>query len=67
MRYVRVRTGARHAGAWLRAQRRRVSMYTCGRTSRGLPCTNRVALDEATVHAAILKALAKALARKTLD
>jgi hypothetical protein len=48
-------------------QRRQVSMYACGRTSRGLPCTNRVALEEATVDAAILAALAQALARKTLD
>jgi DNA invertase Pin-like site-specific DNA recombinase len=48
-------------------QRRHVSMYTCGRTSRGLPCTNRVALEETTVDAAILDALAKALARQTLD
>ena len=48
-------------------QRRHVSMYACGRTSRGLPCANRVALEEATVDAAILEALAKALARQTLD
>jgi site-specific DNA recombinase len=41
-------------------QRRHVSMYACGRTSRGLPCTNRVALEEATVDAAILAALAQA-------
>ena len=47
--------------------RRQVSMYACGRTSRGLSCANRVALEETTVDAAILEALAKALARKTLD
>jgi Recombinase zinc beta ribbon domain len=47
--------------------RRPVHMYGCGRVSRGLPCENRVALEEGSVDQAVLEALAEALSADALE
>jgi hypothetical protein len=41
-------------------------MYGCGATSRGQACTNRVALEEADVDAAVKAAVAKAVPLRNL-
>ena len=46
---------------------RRVHMYGCGRVSRGLPCENRVALEEGSVDQAVLEALAEALSADAIE